>query len=319
MRVAVLMSTYQGEAFVADQIDSILKQLPPDGRLMVRDDGSVDRTVEIVRSYADARISVVCGTNIGFVRSFFSLMTAAPGDVEMFMLSDQDDVWLPHKIDRAWLHIGTSGSTPTLYCARQQLVDSQLRPIGLSTTWRRRPSFENALAENIVTGCTAALNRAALQLVLRTGDASRIHFHDWWMYLVVAGFGTVVSDDVPVVLYRQHGDNVVGRGPGLRRYLVNLRFVLKRSWVHIMFSQIENLRLVHGAALSTENRLLLDRRFNPASAGAIASLVAIPHRYRQKALDDILWRLLLLGEVLIGRGLLPIDSRRSPARETNDG
>jgi len=305
MRVVVLMSTYQGEIFVAEQIQSILLQLPPEGRLMVRDDGSRDNTVRVVRSIQDPRISFACGPNMGFAGSFFALMKCAPADAEMIMLSDQDDVWLPNKIERAWHQIAAAGETPMLYCARQHLVDRELHPIGLSLACPRRPSFENALTENIVTGCTAALNPAALALVLQLGDASRIHFHDWWMYLVVSAFGSVVVDPVPTVMYRQHAANVVGRGAGLRRYLVNLKFMRRKSWIHIMFSQIENFRAAHGAALTPAQRTLLERTFNPSSAAAIARLIAFPRRYRQTLRDDVLLRLLMIVEIVLGRGLLP--------------
>lgn len=298
------MSTYQGERFVAEQVHSILGQLPPDGRLFVRDDGSTDRTTERIESIADPRISLVRGTNIGFARSFFALLEMLPAEADLVMLSDQDDVWLPGRIDRAAQQMcGREG--PTLYCSRLELVDEALRPLGISSPWPRGPSFANALAENIVTGCTVALNRAALGLVLRLGDPAAIHFHDWWMYLVISAFGTVIADPVPTVLYRQHGGNVVGRGSGVRRYLVNLQFIRRKSWVHIMFSQIENFRSVHADKLAPEQRRLLDRVFDPRSAAAVARLVLQPTRYRQAFVDDVLLRVLVLAELALGRGLLP--------------
>lgn len=298
------MSTYQGERFVAEQVHSILGQLPPDGRLFVRDDGSTDRTTERIESLADPRISLVRGPNIGFARSFFALLEMLPADADLVMLSDQDDVWLPGRIDRAAQQV-CDREGPTLYCSRLELVDEALRPLGISSAWPRGPSFANALAENIVTGCTVALNRAALQLVLRLGDPAAIHFHDWWMYLVISAFGTVIADPVPTVLYRQHGGNVVGRGSGARRYLVNLQFIRRKSWVHIMFSQIENFRAVHADRLAPEQRQLLDRVFDPRSAAAVARLVLMPRRYRQAFVDDVLLRILVLAEVALGRGLLP--------------
>jgi glycosyltransferase involved in cell wall biosynthesis len=311
MRVVVVMSTYQGERFITEQVRSILDQLPPDGQLLVRDDGSTDRTVDLLGAIGDRRLALTRGPNVGFARSFFTLLESVPADAGLVMLSDQDDVWLPHKIERAAQQLRECKG-PALYCSRLQLVDEALRPIGLSSPWPRGPSFCNALAENIVTGCTVALNRAALDLVLRLGNPGRIHFHDWWMYLVVSAFGTVIADPVPTILYRQHGGNVVGRGAGIRRYLVNLQFIRRKSWVHIMFSQIENFRAVHGDALSPEQRLLLDRTFNPRSAAAITRLVLLPRRYRQGLLDDILLRMLVLSEIGRGRGLLPIDGARKP-------
>jgi glycosyltransferase involved in cell wall biosynthesis len=303
MPVVVVMSTYNGERFVTEQIHSILAQLPRDGRLMIRDDGSHDATADRIKEVRDARLSLVVGPNLGFSGSFFALLASVPADADVIMLSDQDDVWLPGKIERAVATL--QGRTdPVLYCSRQQLVNERLAPIGLSSPAPRGPSFANALAENIVTGCTIALNRAALALVLRLGNPSRIYFHDWWMYLVVSALGSVVVDATPTILYRQHGANQIGRGPGLRRYLVNLQFMRRRSWVQIMFNQIENFRAVHGGALSRDQRLLVDRTFNARSASALARLILSPRRYRQTLIDDCLFRVLVMAQIVSGRRLV---------------
>lgn len=311
MRVVVLMSTYQGEQYVGEQLDSVLEQLPPEGRIVVRDDGSTDATVQRVEARADARVSVLRGANVGFVRSFFELMDRVPADAQMVMLCDQDDVWLPGKIERAWQAIEAGGDVPTLYCSRLRLVGPQLRDAGLSPARHRPPSFANALTENIVTGCTAALNPAALHLVRRHGDLSRIRFHDWWLYLVVAAFGRVVFDPHPTVLYRQHASNVIGMGSGLARYRAILRFLWRNNWVHIMFSQIENFRAVHGAQLEPANRRLLDRYFDPHGGRAVARLLLAPRRFQQSLAGEALFRLLLLASIASGRGLLPHGARAS--------
>ncbi len=304
-RVTVLMSTYQGEAFVVQQVQSILEQLPPGGRLVVRDDGSTDHTVEMLRGIADTRITLMAGPNIGFARSFFALLDTVGDDVDIVMLSDQDDVWLPGKIVRACHALRSLGTIPALYFSRLHLVDERLAPIGETARWPRGPSFRNALCENIATGCTIALNPAALALVRLTGSTERIYFHDWWIYLVVTAFGHVVADETPWVLYRQHGRNVVGRGPGIRRYLANLAFMRRRSWVHIMFAQIENFRDVHGGNLTPQQRAEIDRFFNPHNACSVLRLLFWACRRRQTLLDEFLLRALLVLELVRGRSLLP--------------
>jgi glycosyltransferase involved in cell wall biosynthesis len=305
MRVVVLMSTYNGERYVRKQAESILAQLPEGGRLLIRDDGSHDQTVAVIESMQDLRISLVRGRNIGFVRSFLMLLAEAPNDADMVMLSDQDDIWLPDKVARAWATIGASGSVPTLYCCRLRLVGPDLSPLGLSPLWPRPPSFQNALTENIVTGCTAAINPAALRLLRECGDTGRIYFHDWWLYLVVSAFGQVVFDPEPTILYRQHGGNAIGMGAGLARYWTILRFLRKRNWVHILFNQIENLRAVHGKHLPAAHQALLDASFDPRNWRAILRLVVVPRRLRQTLLSDALFRGILVFELLTGRGLMP--------------
>lgn len=313
MRVVVLMSTYGGERYVEEQVASILHQLPPEGRLIVRDDGSRDGTADVVARIGDPRLTLVRGENQGFVRSFLGLIAAAPADAEMVMLSDQDDVWLPDKIERAWRVVGTSGSVPTLYCSRLQLVDRALQPVGLSPLWPRVPSFANALTENIVTGCTAALNPAAVALLREHGDPGKIYFHDWWLYLVVAAFGRVVFDPRPTILYRQHGQNAIGMGEGWQRYWTIIRFLRKRNWVHIMFRQIDNFRRVYGPALPAAQRQLLETSFDAANWRAITRLVFYPRRLRQTLVSDLLFRGILVLDLLTGRGLLP-KQERSPQR-----
>lgn len=304
MRVVVVMSTYCGERFVREQVASILAQLPPDGLLLVRDDGSTDGTVGCVRSFRDARIRLEEGSNVGFACSFLTLLARVPTDAEVVMLADQDDVWLPGKIDRACRSIaGRSG--PALYFSRLQLVDEALQPLGLTANWPRGPSFANALTENIVTGCTVALNRPALQLVLKVGDPAHVRFHDWWIYLVVSAFGDVIADPTPTILYRQHGRNVLGRGAGWRRYLVNLRFLRHTSWVHIMFGQLQVFRRVFDEALAPRQRELLDRYFDPRDPAAVRRLLVAPRRFRQTLVDEVLLRLMLAWEITAGRGLLP--------------
>lgn len=309
MRVVVLVSTYQGEKYVAQQLRSVLEQLPPEGRIVVRDDGSADATVRQIQELRDARIEIHAGPNVGFVRSFFWLIQHAPRDADMVMLCDQDDVWLPSKIERAWAVIGRSGDVPTLYCSRLELVDEDLHPMGYSPCWPRTPSFSNAVTENVVTGCTSALNPAAVRLFSKIGDPARIYFHDWWLYLVVSAFGVVHFDPEPTILYRQHRGNAIGMSDGWRRYWTILRFLRKRNWIHIMFNQLENFREVHGSALPEGQRELLRSTFDPRDWRAMARLILLPRRLRQTLVSDALFRAILVADIVTGRGLLPKPSR----------
>ncbi|MRD48616.1 glycosyltransferase [Caenimonas koreensis DSM 17982] len=304
MRVIVVMSTYRGERFVAEQVRSILAQLPARASLLIRDDGSGDSTPDIVESIGDARIQLTRGSNIGFARSFFWLLSHVPPDAEMVMVCDQDDVWLPGRVDRAWAHIGNAPGKPILYFSRLTLVDEELRVLGDTPLPPRGPSFANAVIENIVTGCTIALSPAAVALVCRTGRQELIYFHDWWIYLVVSALGQVVMDPQPTVLYRQHGSNVIGRGAGWRRYLTNASFVRRRSWLRIMFDMDANFREVHGAALQPWQRELIDNRFDASRPSSILRLLFVPRRQRQYLMDELLLRAMLVLELLRGRPLL---------------
>lgn len=295
-RVVVLMSTYQGERFVAEQLRSILAQLPEDGRILVRDDGSSDKTVEIIESLGDTRITVTRGQNLGFSQSFLTLLAQAPTDADMVMFSDQDDVWLPHKIARAWQGLQPLAGSPALYGSRQMLTDEALRPLHATATWPRGPSFASALTENIITGCTAALNRPAVQLLQQAGIPQGVHLHDWWVYLVISAFGTVDFDDEPTLLYRQHGGNQIGHGTGwLGREFGMLRFLARNDWVGILLSQVHTLMRHYGPLLDPVARSLIERHFEigPRCAYPKWSLILSRQRWRHHALRDCALRLLL--------------------------
>jgi glycosyltransferase involved in cell wall biosynthesis len=304
------MSTYQGERFVGEQLQSILAQLPADGRVIVRDDGSRDRTVEVVAAFGDERIQIARGHNLGFGASFLTLLSQAPADADMVMFADQDDVWLPGKIDRAWQHLQALGEVPGLYGSAQMLVDAELRPQHATPPWPRGPSLANALTENIITGCTAALNRPAVELLRRAGVPEGVYFHDWWLYLVVSAFGTVVYDDQPALLYRQHGGNVIGHGSGwLGRQWGVIKFLLRNDWVGILEQQVGAFLTHYGATLPPRTADWI-RRYFYADGGRAAvrwRLMFSERRWRQAWVGELALRVLLVAHKL---RLWPLIGRR---------
>lgn len=295
-RVVVLMSTYNGERYVVEQLLSIVQQLPPGGGVIVRDDGSQDGTVACIEAVGDPRITVVQGTNLGFGGSFLTLLMMVPAEADLVMFSDQDDVWLPDKVDRAWRHLQPLGEVPALYGSAQMLVDAALNPLHATALWPRGPSLANALCENIITGCTAALNRPAIDLLQRGGVPDAVRFHDWWMYLVVSAFGVVVFDDQPTLLYRQHSGNQIGHGAGrIGRYLGIVRFLLRNDWVGILLRQVAAFFRTYGEELDPINRRLVLDLFDVQVDGAVPRLRLIlsVRRLRQRLPEDFAFRLLL--------------------------
>lgn len=295
-RVVVLMSTYNGEPFVIEQLNSILSQLPDNGLIMVRDDGSQDRTADLVASHPDPRIRLERGSNLGFGASFLTLLTQAPDDAELVMFSDQDDVWLPHKIAAARAALAPFGDRPALYGSAQMLVDAQLSELQATRPWLRGPSFRGALTENIITGCTAALNQAAVRLLKQAGVPQGVVFHDWWVYLVVSTFGQVVYDDKPSLLYRQHGGNQIGHGAGvLRRYLRIARFLRHNDWVGILLGQVSSLQHHYGRLLDPAQARLLQHCFGSAPGALRPSwqLIFSGARWRQDWAGELALRVLL--------------------------
>ncbi|MBN8874232.1 MAG: glycosyltransferase [Rhodospirillales bacterium] len=230
-RVAILLSTFNGARFLRPQLHSLLGQTHRDWVLYWRDDGSTDDTVPLMRRFL-ATLSPGQGValeeaeRVGLTESFLRLLRAATRDgVPYAAFADQDDVWLPEKLARAVAALETvSPQRCALYFARQMLVDADLRRIAISFPLHRPPGFPTALTQNVATGCTVVLNRAAM-VTIAGSRAPAACLHDWWSYLVVAaGGGALLADQEPVVLYRQHRGNTVGAPSSLfRRGIAALR------------------------------------------------------------------------------------------------
>nr|WP_256354163.1 glycosyltransferase family 2 protein [Variovorax sp. dw_308] len=295
-RVAVLMSTYQGARYITEQLQSVLAQLPAQGTVIVRDDGSSDETVAKIAALADLRVNVVQGPNLGFGQSFLTLLARAPVDVDMVMFADQDDVWLPGKIERAWQQLSALGDVPALYGSAQMLADQDLRP--LKTSWRppRGPSFTNALTENIIVGCTTAINRPAVKILQRAGIPPGLRFHDWWIYLVVSALGVVTYDEEATLLYRQHDANVIGRHPGrVAGFRRAWKVIIRNDWLGSLFRQIHAFLGNYGDLLSPEDKMRVARYFYKQQKQTTPrwSLIFSLVRWRQLLKDELILRCML--------------------------
>lgn len=253
--VAILLSTYNGQRFVAAQLESFRTQTHADWVLYWRDDGSTDDTPAIVRGFLAElpparRVIADDRGRVGATESFLRLLRHAVRDGHtLFAFADQDDVWAAEKLARgANALAGTPPLVPSLYFARQTLVDAALRPLGVSPAIRRKPGFPAALAQNVATGCTLMLNRSAAERVAAS-IAPAATFHDWWCYLLVAGAeGRLIWDQTPVVQYRQHDGSLVGAPASLRRRAI--RALHRGPWAFM-----ETLRQ-HVAALIEQPELL---------------------------------------------------------------
>jgi hypothetical protein len=214
-QVAILLSTWNGATYLPEQLASFLRLTGPEWRIYWRDDGSDDRSADIVRAFAAAAgAGLVVERNdnrgrVGITASFLGLLRTAPPDC-IVAFADQDDVWLPEKLERGVAALSNVEAGPALYCARQSLVNAALRPIKISAKLTEPPGFPQALTQNIATGCTVMLNADAVRLIAASREPPDT-LHDWWAYLVVtAAGGRVLIDDTPTVLYRQHAGNAVG-------------------------------------------------------------------------------------------------------------
>jgi len=217
-RVAILMATYNGGAYVGEQAASLNAQTHRHWRLWVSDDGSTDATIDTIRHHAGRRlIRVTRGPGAGFAQNFLHLLRQMPpGHYAAFC--DQDDVWHPNKLARA-LHRLRGVQGPAMVCAATQPCNNDLQPLGPQT--HQTPpdlSFRNALAQNQAPGNAIVLNPPAVA-ILKTASAYAwaIPAHDWWTYLCLSAIGgTLLFDPKPALLYRQHARNAIGTNTGWR-------------------------------------------------------------------------------------------------------
>ncbi|WP_303290717.1 glycosyltransferase [Marinobacter sp. SS5-14b] len=238
-KVSVLLCAYHPRRdFLRDQLESIARQTVAPFQFVVSDD-SADKEArkEIERELSLAGLDVarvIDGPGKGFAANFLHVLAYQGLAGDYFAFSDQDDVWLEHKLEVAVGELAKlNPDIPAVYCGRTLLVDESNVDIGLSTCFRRPPTFRNALVQSIAGGNTMVLNRAARELVVSAGQPEVVS-HDWWVYMLVTGSGgTVIYDTDSYIRYRQHETNLVGSNTSLLDQLARLKMVFRnryKSW-----------------------------------------------------------------------------------------
>ena len=209
-KVTVLMSTYNGEKFIQEQLDSIFTQKLVDIVLVVRDDGSTDNTKKILIENQRQHTNMIIiddGMNMGACKSFLGLINQNY-DSDYFALADQDDIWDEDKLIVAINQIALE--EPTLYFSNLRLVDSENNFIRNSHSNQQTNSRNYAfLSVPLPTGCTVVYNKALSNIVSKY-PVENYSMHDTFLYNVACIFGKVIYDYEPHINYRLHGNNVVG-------------------------------------------------------------------------------------------------------------
>ncbi len=235
-RIAILMATFQGEKYLAQQLASITRQTHTHWSLWISDDGSSDETLSIIRDYAqrvgEHRVHLRKGPQRGATANFFSLLLDSAIDADYFALADQDDLWYEDKLERAIRVLATSdmGATPALYAGRVLWVNAHDEPIGTSRPLRRPLGLAHALTQNIAGGNTMVFNRAARTLIQKAGEPS-VPVHDWWIYLLLsASNASLHFDQQPTLRYRQHADNQIGAALSWRQKYRRYHAIAQGQW-----------------------------------------------------------------------------------------
>lgn len=203
------MSTYNGAKYLKEQLNTILSQKDIDCKLLIRDDGSSDRTIEILNSYQDKKLLTwYKGKNLGPAKSFMQLLSDTQG-YEYYAFSDQDDYWLDNKLSSALQKMDNKSDRPILYFCQTQPVDENLNKLAMKRICPNL-TFGESLVYEYANGCTMVFNEA-LRKALLSYSPKFFPMHDYWIITCALAINAdVIFDKEPYLLYRQHVGNVIG-------------------------------------------------------------------------------------------------------------
>lgn len=264
-KVVICMSTYNGEKYLDQQLDSFIAQHYQNWQLIIHDDGSTDGTKAIIRKYMeqDRRIRLIQNDgHLGIKKAFLTLLSQEEG--EFYAFSDQDDVWHADKLDILVQRMQREDPlVPTLIYSRYDEIDGAGNPLPAST---RNAIYSTKLKDflliNTATGCTCLLNHSLRDELIRSThklNYSSIHMHDWWAALVSSALGQVIFVDQELVSYRQHGNNVLG-APDRANFVKRLGRFLQFRESRIVSSgsrQARELLRLYGSELGSEQTALI--------------------------------------------------------------
>jgi glycosyltransferase involved in cell wall biosynthesis len=261
--VTILLCTFNGDRFLAEQLASLDRQTFTRWRLIASDDGSSDGTGAILQAFRDAhepgRVEIIDGPQRGAQANFLFLVCREGPASDYYAFCDQDDVWETDKLARAVAILERTGAgVPALYGSRTSLIDQGGRKIGLSPLFPKEPTFRSALVQSIAGGNTMVFNRKAHELLAFCGADVDVPSHDWWLYQATSACGgKVFYDPWPSVRYRQHAQNVIGSNLGFAARVRRLRWFGQgrfRYWSDLNVEALMRLQ----PRMNAENREIFD-------------------------------------------------------------
>ena len=255
--VCILMSTYNGEKYLKEQLDSILCQKDVKIKLLVRDDSSTDKTVEILEKYKEKKLlEYYSGENLKPAHSFMNLLYNAP-EADYYAFSDQDDFWMDNKLKEAIIKLKTtSPKKEAIYFSNVEVVDSNLNHISYGSN-KKRISLSSSFVHSPAIGCTMVINKNMREKIIEKDIKNlEIGLHDSWIYRVALIINAyIIYDENSYIKYRQHENNVVGAKKD-KKILTSIKEIFKvrkktRSFV------AKNLLNLYEAEISPENKEIL--------------------------------------------------------------
>lgn len=296
-KVQILLSSYNGEKYLREQIESLIRQKNVYVDILIRDDGSDDATLDIICEYEKRYpfVHLIKGDNIGAKGSFLELISLSDG-ADYYAFCDQDDVWDEDKLAAAVSEI-KNRELPSMYFSSTRVVDQNLSlkdRAGLSEDDMRIFSLNDVLIRNNATGCTIVFN-SELQAVLKQYKPHTLIMHDHWVYAVcIAIGGFVYLDKDPHISYRQHENNSLGSKMSIKKRIQyssikrgkNVRSQIAAQIIENYRDKIssDNIRILNSAAYY--------RKSFKARVNAYNCLKCVSENYKR--------RMILMAEILLG-------------------
>ena len=267
-KIMVLLSTFNGEKYLREQLDSIISQREVAVSILIRDDGSSDATKSIIKQYkmTHSNIDWYEGPNIKSAQSFLDLVRTSDDSADYYAFSDQDDVWYEDKLIRAINKLEMlDNDAPRLYCSNYQLVDAKLHslPEGKHVS---TDTFKASIVSSCCAGCTTVFDRTLKKILSKYSPIDVVMHDDWAHKVCLAVGGRVIYDSEKTMLYRQHDNNVEGgiRTIGSRAKKIRERIKNKDR---IRSKQLSEILRLYGEEMSDEDRKLMMRVAGYASLG----------------------------------------------------
>lgn len=294
-RVAVIISTYNGEQYIAEQIESILKQSFASVDIFIRDDGSKDGTKEILESYSgNNRVTCWFAENVGVTQSFFEALERVGGAYDYYAFCDQDDWWHPDKLSRAIYALEEGLICPKLFFSELMICDKNLNSIEKSQFKKRDIQYTLFYFDNMCSGNTMVFNSLLREIVLEH-DYSRAYYHDWWLALVAAHLGKLYYCSDSLLDYRRTEESVSLNGRKRASLIIGrAKEFLFSEKLKLITGQINSFSHEYRALLSAEQR----KRAELISSQSRLRKALAPFRLRQTLFDEFSVRLLCLFNLL---------------------
>jgi len=253
--VDVLLATYNGEKFLPELLDSLIAQTNVNISLIVSDDGSTDKTIQIIEQYATQflEFKLVTGPKNGPSKNFFSLLKLSTK--EYAALADHDDIWDPDHLSNSINRIKANSTIPAISYTSVRELNNKTGAI--TRIWPEKnyiKDLNSIIVKNVARGCTIVLNREAVELINTKTPNSEV-MHDWWILLVIATHGVVEFGPNPEITYRLHESNHVGiprRSRALISYAKTLRHIQTGKWEP--FGQALELSRLYGTSIQNKDR-----------------------------------------------------------------